>query len=67
MADAATLNKINENLESLRREVIEIKMRMVDSDALLAEDERLLLKKAREERKWKQTISLAELEKELRT
>ena len=62
--EAGVLGRIFEDLEFLKREIIEIREHMIDRDAILTEDERVLLEKAREEHKKGETISLEELESE---
>ncbi|MEK6808776.1 MAG: hypothetical protein AABY14_03760 [Nanoarchaeota archaeon] len=59
------LTKIYEDLEFLKKEVIEIKQNMIDVDAILSSDERVLVSKAREEHKKGETTSLEEIKKEL--
>ena len=62
-SDAAALGEIKEDLEFLKKQIAEIRLHMVDSDALLAEDERALLRKARDERARGETVPLSEFEK----
>mgnify|MGYP001606641601 CR=1 FL=1 len=65
MADI-TLNTIYKDLELIKNKIIIIEENMIDRDAILTKDEEILLKKAQKEHKQGKTISLEQLEKELK-
>ncbi|MDP7141570.1 MAG: hypothetical protein QF362_01110 [Candidatus Woesearchaeota archaeon] len=59
------IKQIADDMSFIKKDIILIKKHMVDVDSILSKDEELLLKKAREEHKEGETVSLKELEKEL--
>jgi len=63
--ETATLAKISEDLEFLKKEVMEIRMHMVDVDSLLTPEEARQLDASIANYKNRKTTSLAKLKKEL--
>ena len=59
------LNKIQKDLEFVKKEVIEIKEHMVDVDTILTEEERKLVDESIEEEGKGKLISLNEVKKKL--
>jgi hypothetical protein len=65
MEEAATLMKISEDLDFLKREVMEIRTHMVDVDCLLTTEEAKELDASIANYKNRKTTSLAQLKKDL--
>ncbi len=63
--EAATLEKINENLEDLKREVAEIRLNMIDIDSILTPEEQKELEASRKNYKQGKTTDFDELKREL--
>ena len=63
--EAATLAKISEDLEFLKKEVVEIRTHMVDIDSLLTPEEEQELDASIANYKSRKTTNLAKLKKEL--
>ena len=65
MTEAVTINKVYNELRSMKKEINYIKEHMIDVDMFLTIEEEALLDEALEEHKKGKTISLANLRKEL--
>ncbi len=65
MEEAATLTKISEDLDFLKREVMEIRTHMVDVDCILTPEESKELDASLANYKNRKTTSLAKLKKDL--
>ncbi len=63
--EAATLTKISEDLDFLKREVVEIRTHMIDVDSLLTPEEEQELDVSIANYKNRKTTSLAKLKKDL--
>ena len=65
MTEAVTINKVYNELRSMKKEINYIKEHMIEVDMFLTIEEEALLDEALEEHKKGKTISLANLRKEL--
>jgi hypothetical protein len=63
--EEATLEKISQDLDFLKKEIIEIRAHMVDADSLLTPDEEKELDASIKNYRKGRTTSLASLKKEL--
>ena len=65
MAETATIQKVYDEIKSLRKELVFIKEHMVDQDLIMDVDEERRFKQAVKELKEGKTKNLAQIKKEL--